>query len=197
MKFESEVVHAGDRKRQVPVLPVPSTTPIHLGTTYFYDSAETLDRVLADEEEGFSYSRYSSPTNAALEELVTTLEERARVAGNGFRDGRRSDRAAGRPARPPASRARVARAFMGPPVGLLDRFSLPSTSMSSMSISVTSDALERAIEEKQSGLYLHRKHLESAAAGSATFANLRNLLAKTAPAWWWTTHLPPHAAATA
>ncbi len=73
MKFESEVVHAGDRKRK-PGAVVPSTTPIHLGTTYFYDSAATLDRVLGEPEEGFSYARYASPTNQALEELVTRLE---------------------------------------------------------------------------------------------------------------------------
>src|SRR5947209_16106098 len=73
MKFESQVVHVGDRKR-TPGLPIPSTTPIQLGTTYFYDSAETLDRVLAFEEEGYSYSRYSNPTNAALEELAAKLE---------------------------------------------------------------------------------------------------------------------------
>ena len=73
MKFESRVVHRGDRKRR-PGTPVPSTTPIHLSTTYFYDSAATLDRVLGDEQEGFSYARYASPTNAALEELAADLE---------------------------------------------------------------------------------------------------------------------------
>ena len=73
MNFASQVVHAGDRKRGKGT-PVPSTTPIHLGTTYFYESAETLDRVLGNEEQGFSYSRYASPTNSALEELTTTLE---------------------------------------------------------------------------------------------------------------------------
>lgn len=73
MKFESEVVHAGDRKR-TPGMPVPSTTPIQLGTTFFYDSAATLDHVLGEPEEGFSYARYASPTNQALEELIATLE---------------------------------------------------------------------------------------------------------------------------
>jgi cystathionine beta-lyase/cystathionine gamma-synthase len=73
MKFHSQVVHAGDRKRRSGV-PIPSTTPIHLGTTYFYDSAATLDRVLGHEEEGFCYSRYASPTNEALEELTIELE---------------------------------------------------------------------------------------------------------------------------
>jgi cystathionine beta-lyase/cystathionine gamma-synthase len=72
MKFDSLVVHAGDRKRGGGV--VPSTTPIHLGTTYFYDSAATLDRVFAHEEEGFSYARYANPTSEALEELTTAME---------------------------------------------------------------------------------------------------------------------------
>lgn len=73
MKFESQVVHAGDRKRQKSKA-VPSTTPIHLGTTYFYDTAATLDRIFGHEEEGFSYGRYANPTNDALEELTTALE---------------------------------------------------------------------------------------------------------------------------
>lgn len=72
MKFESEVVHAGDRKRRGGA--VPSTTPIHLSTTYFYESAAQLDRVFAHEEEGFSYSRYGNPTNGALEDLISALE---------------------------------------------------------------------------------------------------------------------------
>lgn len=73
MKFESQVVHAGDRKRRKG-LPVPSTTPIHLSTTYFYESAATLDRVLGHEEEGYCYGRYANPTNVALEELCAGLE---------------------------------------------------------------------------------------------------------------------------
>ena len=73
MKFESQVVHAGDRKRERPKA-IPSTTPIHLATTYFYETAQTLDRVFGHEEEGPSYSRYDNPTNSALEELTTALE---------------------------------------------------------------------------------------------------------------------------
>jgi cystathionine beta-lyase/cystathionine gamma-synthase len=73
MKFESKVVHAGDRKRGKNGH-IPSTTPIHLGTTYFYESAERLDRVFAEEEPGFSYARYSNPTNEGLEEQVAALE---------------------------------------------------------------------------------------------------------------------------
>jgi cystathionine beta-lyase/cystathionine gamma-synthase len=72
MKFDSLVVHAGDRKHNGGV--IPSTTPIHLGTTYFYESAATLDRIFGQEEEGYSYARYNNPTSEALEELTTALE---------------------------------------------------------------------------------------------------------------------------
>jgi cystathionine beta-lyase/cystathionine gamma-synthase len=73
MNFETQVVHLGDRKRTNGTA-VPSTTPIHLSTTYFHDSIHRLDRIFGHEEEGLSYSRYGNPTNAALEELVTGLE---------------------------------------------------------------------------------------------------------------------------
>lgn len=73
MKLESQLVHSGDRNRKAPGA-IPSTTPIHLSTTFFYDSAATLDRIFGHEQEGFSYSRYGNPTNEALEKLVTTLE---------------------------------------------------------------------------------------------------------------------------
>ena len=73
MKFDSQVVHVGDRKR-TPQAAVPSTTPIHLGTTFFYETAETLDRIFGHEEDGLSYARYNTPTNEALEELTTVLD---------------------------------------------------------------------------------------------------------------------------
>jgi cystathionine gamma-synthase/methionine-gamma-lyase len=73
MKLESQVVHAGDRKRRN-AASISSTTPIHLGTTYLYESTAQLDRVFAGEEHGFSYARYANPTNEALEELTTAIE---------------------------------------------------------------------------------------------------------------------------
>jgi cystathionine beta-lyase/cystathionine gamma-synthase len=73
MKFESQVVHAGDRKRRS-TASIPSTTPIHLGTTYLYESTAQLDRIFGGEEQGFSYARYANPTNQALEELTTAIE---------------------------------------------------------------------------------------------------------------------------
>jgi cystathionine beta-lyase/cystathionine gamma-synthase len=73
MKFESQVVHAGDRKRRS-TASIPSTTPIQLGTTYLYESTAQLDRIFGGEEQGFSYARYANPTNEALEELTTAIE---------------------------------------------------------------------------------------------------------------------------
>ncbi len=73
MKLESQVVHAGDRKPRSSAS-IPSSTPIHLGTTYLYQSTAQLDRIFAGEEQGFSYARYANPTNEALEELTTALE---------------------------------------------------------------------------------------------------------------------------
>ena len=75
MKIESKAVHAGDRKK--PGDSVPSTTPIYTATTYFYDTTDQLDKVFGEETEGQSYSRYGNPTNDALEDLITTLENGA------------------------------------------------------------------------------------------------------------------------
>lgn len=76
MKIETKAVHAGDRKAN-PNEPggfIPVTTPVYMAASYIYDTTAKLDRVLGKEEEGFCYSRYDNPTNAALEELITALE---------------------------------------------------------------------------------------------------------------------------
>jgi cystathionine beta-lyase/cystathionine gamma-synthase len=72
LKIHTKAVHAGDRKKAGPHIPV--TTPIHTAASYFYESMEQLDRVFGQEEPGFSYSRYENPSTAALEELMTALE---------------------------------------------------------------------------------------------------------------------------
>lgn len=75
MKLQTKAVHAGDRKRASDAIPV--TTPIVPAASYVYDDIETTDKVFADEVQGFAYARYASPTNTALEELVTALENGA------------------------------------------------------------------------------------------------------------------------
>ena len=76
MKIETRAVHSGDRKKnsQDPRAFVPVTTPVYTAASYIYESTAQLDRVLGREEPGYCYARYDNPTNAALEELVTSLE---------------------------------------------------------------------------------------------------------------------------
>ena len=72
VSIQTTAVHAGDRKK--PSDYTSSTTPIHLSSTFFYDTTDQLDRVFGHELEGESYSRYGNPTNAALEEVIAELE---------------------------------------------------------------------------------------------------------------------------
>ena len=72
VKIHTKAVHAGDRKKAPASIPV--TTPITTATTYLYERTEDLDKIFAREEAGYCYSRYDNPTNAALEELLTSLE---------------------------------------------------------------------------------------------------------------------------
>lgn len=72
MKIHTKAVHAGDRKKAGAHIPV--TTPIHTAASYFYESMEQLDRIFGQEEQGYCYARYENPSNVALEELVTALE---------------------------------------------------------------------------------------------------------------------------
>ena len=72
LRIHTQAVHAGDRKKAGPYIPV--TTPIHAASSFFYESMEQLDRVFGQQEKGFSYSRYDNPSTAALEELLTVLE---------------------------------------------------------------------------------------------------------------------------
>ena len=72
MNINTKAVHVGDRRKAGPATPV--TTPIYTATTYLYDNVETLDKVFAHEEEGYSYLRYDNPNNSGVEELCTMLE---------------------------------------------------------------------------------------------------------------------------
>jgi cystathionine gamma-synthase/methionine-gamma-lyase len=75
MKIHTKAVHAGDRRK--PSAAVPVTTPIVTASSFIYETTEQLDRVFAEEEHGYCYSRYDSPTANALEELVASLESGA------------------------------------------------------------------------------------------------------------------------
>jgi cystathionine gamma-synthase/methionine-gamma-lyase len=68
----TQAVHAGERGPRPDFTPV--VTPIYNSVGYLYDSIAQLDAVFAAEREGYVYPRYGTPTNAALERAVATLE---------------------------------------------------------------------------------------------------------------------------
>jgi cystathionine beta-lyase/cystathionine gamma-synthase len=74
MRFDTLAVHAG-----APAFTIdgahPTTPPLVPASSYWYDSADDLDRVLGDTQPGYSYARYASPTVAAFEEAVAALED--------------------------------------------------------------------------------------------------------------------------
>lgn len=72
MQIHTKAVHAGDRKKPGPHIPV--TIPIYTASSFFYESMEQLDRVFGQEEAGYCYARYDNPSTAALEELMVSLE---------------------------------------------------------------------------------------------------------------------------
>jgi cystathionine beta-lyase/cystathionine gamma-synthase len=72
MKIDTKAVHAGDRKK--PGSQIPVTTPIYTASSFFPETMEELDRIFGREEQGYCYARYDNPSNAALEELVSSLE---------------------------------------------------------------------------------------------------------------------------
>lgn len=72
MRIHSKAVHAGDRKQPKPQIPV--STPVHFASSWVNTTQVELDRIFAAEEKGFAYSRYTNPTNEALEELIASLE---------------------------------------------------------------------------------------------------------------------------
>ena len=79
MKIETKAVHAGDRKKAGEQHPVHDADlyRVHVTSTRRWNSWTGF----RPGDRGESYSRYSNPTNAALEELVTCAEERRRRAG--------------------------------------------------------------------------------------------------------------------
>jgi cystathionine beta-lyase/cystathionine gamma-synthase len=71
--FQTGAVHAGERVPGEEYTPV--TTPISTSVGYVYESMDDMDAVFAGQKQGYVYSRYSSPTVAAFEEAVASLEE--------------------------------------------------------------------------------------------------------------------------
>jgi cystathionine gamma-synthase/methionine-gamma-lyase len=73
MRFDTLAVHAG-----APTITFdgahPTAPALVPASSYWYDSADDLDRVLGDQQPGYTYARYASPTVVAFEEAVAALE---------------------------------------------------------------------------------------------------------------------------
>jgi cystathionine beta-lyase/cystathionine gamma-synthase len=74
MRFETLAVHAGSPSFTLDGAH-PTAPPLVLASSYWYESTDELDRVLGDEQPGYSYARYDSPTVVAFETAVAALEE--------------------------------------------------------------------------------------------------------------------------
>jgi cystathionine beta-lyase/cystathionine gamma-synthase len=73
MRFDTLAVHAGAADSTIGGAH-PTALPLVTSSSYWYASADDLDRVLGDQQPGFSYARYASPTVVAFEDVVAALE---------------------------------------------------------------------------------------------------------------------------
>src|SRR5207248_10630966 len=74
MRFDTLAVHAGSPSFTIAGAH-PTAPPLVPASSFWYDSADELDRVLGDDTAGYSYARYASPTVSAFEEAVAALEQ--------------------------------------------------------------------------------------------------------------------------
>ncbi len=72
LAIETKLVHAGER-RTAPT-GVSAVTPIYPTTSFVYERAEDVDRIVEGEINDFVYSRYGNPTTAAFESAIAELE---------------------------------------------------------------------------------------------------------------------------
>src|SRR5579871_825103 len=76
MRFDTLAVHAGAPSFTIDGAH-PTAPPLVPASSYWYDSADELDRVLGDQQPGYSYARYASPTVVAFEQATAALEDAA------------------------------------------------------------------------------------------------------------------------
>lgn len=65
---------------------MPTANPIHVATSYSYETTEELDAVFEDNSAGYVYSRYGNPTVRAFEHAIAAVEntEQAVAYGSGM-----------------------------------------------------------------------------------------------------------------
>src|SRR5215212_11364312 len=70
--FQTRAVHAGERMPVADYTPV--STPIWPSVGYLYESMDDVDAVFGGAKQGYVYARYATPTVAAFEAAVASLE---------------------------------------------------------------------------------------------------------------------------
>ncbi len=82
--FSTRAIRAASRVPEAPQPPV--NVPIYQSATFEVGTAQDLNDLLEFRRPGHSYTRYSNPTHAALEETLAELEggEAAHVTGSGM-----------------------------------------------------------------------------------------------------------------
>src|SRR5207253_9414431 len=61
----------------------PVVTPIYPGSSFAYDDMQVVDEIFGATREGYAYTRYGNPTNAAMEAAVAALEGTETAIGIG------------------------------------------------------------------------------------------------------------------
>jgi cystathionine beta-lyase/cystathionine gamma-synthase len=80
MRFDTLAVHAGTSPLTLEGAH-PTALPLVPASSFWYESADELDRVLGDQQKGYSYSRYDNPTTVAFEQAVAALEGASAAVG--------------------------------------------------------------------------------------------------------------------
>lgn len=70
--IDTQLVHSGERQKEP--IGKPVATPLYGTVTYTYDSMAEMEAVSSGEGGDYLYSRYGNPNTAALEEVMTKIE---------------------------------------------------------------------------------------------------------------------------
>lgn len=72
MRPATQAVHGGENIDISPA--VPTVSPIHLSTSFVFESTDDLERAFDDPTAGYAYARFGNPTVRALEQAIATIE---------------------------------------------------------------------------------------------------------------------------
>jgi cystathionine gamma-synthase/methionine-gamma-lyase len=72
MRPATRAIHSGEHMDIRPA--VPTVNPIHLSTTYVFESSSDLDEVFDNPGQGYAYGRFGNPTVRALEATIAAIE---------------------------------------------------------------------------------------------------------------------------